>query len=567
MKTIAFYSYKGGVGRTLALVNIANRLAEFGKKVCIMDFDLEAPGLDCKYKQYIQPNTHKKGLVDYIYKFAVNDEVDNINDYVVKIQLHSTKEKINLISAGDSSAGEYWKKLSRINWYDLFYEKEKMGIQFFLNMKEQIRETIKPDYLLIDNRTGITETSSLTMSLLAERIVVLAANNYENIIGAQRIVDSLTKPENNLLDIEREIHFVLTRMPMPDINKPDEKTKNDIITKQRFNQIEAIADRNNNKLASTNVIHSDRRLEENEQVGIYVDYNYAKSELDNEYFKLYNSLTKNDISESEKKAFEREKVFQQEMESLVLAYMRGNGIEFWKPSERMIEKYAKENVRLIRIRDIRMSFYWKNNQMKEVLKECDFILKIDENNYRALIVKAKAYFTMGKYKEAYNTISLFKNDQLIDVEDKLFKIRIEWYYLPRTSLNIDNRLSDLNTLINQAPQEPVVYNEKACILRALGKYEEALENVYKALQIDTEYFFAYSTLAEIKYEQKDINEFYRNFELSLKYGYEVKYVIQDEVLSIYKNVVEEEQFQNILRKYNQESAIHLIREAKLHVHE
>jgi cellulose biosynthesis protein BcsQ len=26
MKTITFYSYKGGVGRTLALVNIANRL-------------------------------------------------------------------------------------------------------------------------------------------------------------------------------------------------------------------------------------------------------------------------------------------------------------------------------------------------------------------------------------------------------------------------------------------------------------------------------------------------------------------------------------------------------------
>ena len=30
MKTITFYSYKGGVGRSLALVNIATRLAEFG---------------------------------------------------------------------------------------------------------------------------------------------------------------------------------------------------------------------------------------------------------------------------------------------------------------------------------------------------------------------------------------------------------------------------------------------------------------------------------------------------------------------------------------------------------
>ncbi|MBU0764165.1 MAG: AAA family ATPase, partial [Bacteroidetes bacterium] len=38
MKTITFYSYKGGVGRTLALANIAKRLAEFGKKVCLIDF-------------------------------------------------------------------------------------------------------------------------------------------------------------------------------------------------------------------------------------------------------------------------------------------------------------------------------------------------------------------------------------------------------------------------------------------------------------------------------------------------------------------------------------------------
>ena len=45
MKTITFYSYKGGVGRTLALANIAKRLSEFGKKVCLIDFDLEAPGL------------------------------------------------------------------------------------------------------------------------------------------------------------------------------------------------------------------------------------------------------------------------------------------------------------------------------------------------------------------------------------------------------------------------------------------------------------------------------------------------------------------------------------------
>ena len=68
MKTITFYSYKGGVGRSLALANIATRLAEFGKKVCLLDFDLEAPGLHYKFSTLLsnQKKEIKNGIVDYI---------------------------------------------------------------------------------------------------------------------------------------------------------------------------------------------------------------------------------------------------------------------------------------------------------------------------------------------------------------------------------------------------------------------------------------------------------------------------------------------------------------------
>jgi cellulose biosynthesis protein BcsQ len=40
-----FYSYKGGVGRSMALANAAHILAQFGLRVLMIDFDLEAPGL------------------------------------------------------------------------------------------------------------------------------------------------------------------------------------------------------------------------------------------------------------------------------------------------------------------------------------------------------------------------------------------------------------------------------------------------------------------------------------------------------------------------------------------
>jgi MinD-like ATPase involved in chromosome partitioning or flagellar assembly len=46
MYTITFYSFKGGVGRSLALANVGAHLALTGRKVLLVDFDLEAPGLD-----------------------------------------------------------------------------------------------------------------------------------------------------------------------------------------------------------------------------------------------------------------------------------------------------------------------------------------------------------------------------------------------------------------------------------------------------------------------------------------------------------------------------------------
>jgi len=46
MYTVTFYSFKGGVGRTLALANIGLELARTGRRVLLVDFDLESPGID-----------------------------------------------------------------------------------------------------------------------------------------------------------------------------------------------------------------------------------------------------------------------------------------------------------------------------------------------------------------------------------------------------------------------------------------------------------------------------------------------------------------------------------------
>jgi len=54
MEVITFYSYKGGVGRTLALANIAFYLSKFEFNVCILDFDVEAPGIHHKFSEQLK---------------------------------------------------------------------------------------------------------------------------------------------------------------------------------------------------------------------------------------------------------------------------------------------------------------------------------------------------------------------------------------------------------------------------------------------------------------------------------------------------------------------------------
>lgn len=117
METITFYSYKGGVGRTLALANIAIYLSRFGQNVCIMDFDLEAPGLHYKFPQLFKASDIRGGLVDYIYEFTHNKGAPkSLDEYSFEVVSPSKYQGgIRLIPAGNVLSSDYWRKLASIN--------------------------------------------------------------------------------------------------------------------------------------------------------------------------------------------------------------------------------------------------------------------------------------------------------------------------------------------------------------------------------------------------------------------------------------------------------------------
>lgn len=543
MKTITFYSYKGGVGRTLALSNIAKRLAEFGKKVCILDFDLEAPGLQIKLENQIPKQGIQTGIVDYIYEFSSNGILSNdISKYETHLKF---PQNMHFIAAGNTQTNDYWMKLTQINWWKLFYSEQSEGIPFFLDLKEKIRMKYEPDYLLIDSRTGITELSAITISLLADSVVFFAANNKENIQGCKHVLKSISNSENNLFGIKKDIHFVLSRIPNPE--KPDDKTKEEALTTKIFSEFNEFKENENITMKSFSVLHSDRELEMEECVKIGYDFEKSTGTISKEYLNLFNKLTEDDLTEEEKIQFNNIR----ECEFLISRAI--NEEENIKALE-ILEDALRLNPRNTDIYYHKGRIFFNEGRYPEAKEQSEKLIEYEGNSYRGLYVRVVANYRLKEYNKALeDLLYLQARHDDFNIDRLIVGCKIKLNYSP------DEIHDNLNGLIQDYPNESDAYNYRSNFFRQEGEFEKALEDIYKALAFNTENGLAYSTLAEIKACQGEIQEFYRNFELALKFGFNIDQIFEEDILPVYNRFFKEERFIKLLEKYDKFDTIEEIK--------
>ncbi|MFC3453831.1 tyrosine-protein kinase family protein [Amycolatopsis speibonae] len=172
---VTFYSYKGGVGRSFTLANIAVLLARWGYRVLCLDWDLEAPGLDTYFRPMM--STPPSG--------GVVDLIDDFREGRLRPGAHTTrltgKVKLDVITAGRADDA-YVRRVQDLDWEGL-YE------QGFGDYLEQCREqwTAAYDYVLIDSRTGISDIGGICTAHLPDRLVVLFTANVQSMKGAVEI--------------------------------------------------------------------------------------------------------------------------------------------------------------------------------------------------------------------------------------------------------------------------------------------------------------------------------------------------------------------------------------------
>lgn len=193
---VTFYSYKGGVGRTSALVNAAIHLALEGNNILILDFDLEAPGTSA-YLKKLDPHYDegRDGLVEYFTGAINGGTIPSLVDKAADLTRFLggyNGGKLWVINAGNTVDRQYTARLESLKWTEIF--EKKFGDLLLKNFRNQISEEFKqPDYVFIDSRTGITETGGVCTRYLADILVILTSLNEQNVNGTKMIYKELLK--------------------------------------------------------------------------------------------------------------------------------------------------------------------------------------------------------------------------------------------------------------------------------------------------------------------------------------------------------------------------------------
>lgn len=184
---VTFYSYKGGVGRSMALANVAALLTRWGYRTLVVDWDLEAPGLEHFFAEFLDvASAHQRqGVIDLLTPASsTRDAQKNRSDWreaLVNIALPSSQVPLDLLTAGNrTDADAYYKRVREFDAQD-FYAKADGG-RVIEGLRREWIDSYK--FVLIDSRTGVTELGGICTAHLADVIVLLFTPTQQSFEGA-----------------------------------------------------------------------------------------------------------------------------------------------------------------------------------------------------------------------------------------------------------------------------------------------------------------------------------------------------------------------------------------------
>lgn len=183
---IVFYGLKGGVGRSTALAMLAYWLARDGRRVLLIDFDLESPGLS---GLLLPPDRVAPcGLVDWFVEDGVGQGDVVLDDLLSDSPLaDNTPGSIRVAAAMGSGETAYLSKLARVYADIPTRSGPERFAQRMTRIVEILEEREKPDVVLIDSRAGLHDVAAVAIASLATVALLFAIDSEQTWQGYSQL--------------------------------------------------------------------------------------------------------------------------------------------------------------------------------------------------------------------------------------------------------------------------------------------------------------------------------------------------------------------------------------------
>jgi len=211
---VVFYSMKGGVGRSTALGVCAWALAEQGRRVMVLDLDLESPGLSAS----LLPDDRqpKFGITDWLVEDLVENGDQVFEDMVATSEL-SRNGDIFVVPAHGADPGEYVAKLGRV-WMPKMDDQghRHSWPQRLKRLLEKLEKQWRPDVVLIDSRAGIDDVASACVTALGANLILLFAIDGDQTWSAYRVLFHHWNRSASADTIQSRLQMVAAMVPETD---------------------------------------------------------------------------------------------------------------------------------------------------------------------------------------------------------------------------------------------------------------------------------------------------------------------------------------------------------------
>lgn len=207
------FGIKGGVGRSTALCVWARHLALLGKRVLVIDLDLESPGVSST----LLPSeaTADFGVVDWLVEDAVNAADEEL------VRLMAARSPLSggtpgeiLVVPCSGGGNNYVAKLSRA-YVDV--PRVNAGPRSFAErlatMIDSLEREHRPDVVLIDSRAGLHDLAAIAITRLGAMTFLFAVGSRQTWRGYFTLLKNWSRRTGIARDVRERLRVVAAQVP------------------------------------------------------------------------------------------------------------------------------------------------------------------------------------------------------------------------------------------------------------------------------------------------------------------------------------------------------------------